>query len=125
LTGLKPGSTATKCITVTYSGNLASSVKLYGASYTGTLGTYLNLSIDQGTGATNAACASYSNTGSIYSGTLAGFVGASSNFGNGIGTFTPSATATASYRFTYTVQDTNSAMNLTSTVGFTWEVQNT
>src|SRR4051794_9534286 len=42
---LKPGSTGSKCIVVTSSGSLASTVKLYGTSHTTTksLSDYLNL----------------------------------------------------------------------------------
>jgi hypothetical protein len=125
-TGLKPNSTAAKCITVTYTGTLASSVKLYATSYTGTLGTYLNLTVEQGTGGSYSSCAGFTPGSTIYSGTLSGFAGASTGFANGVGSFTPSSNPTSAvYRFTYTVQDNNSAQGLSSTCGFTWEAQNT
>jgi hypothetical protein len=124
-TGLKPGSTATKCIAVTYTGNLASSVKLYPASYTGTLGTYLDLTVEQGTGGGFAGCGGFSGT-TIYSGTLANIVSNSTGFTTGVGNWTPSANPTTQvYRFTYTLEDNNAAKNLTSTCAFTWEDQNT
>jgi hypothetical protein len=125
-TGLKPNATAAKCITVTYTGNLASSVKLYATSYTGTLGTYLNLTVEQGTGGSYSSCTGFTTGSTLYSGTLAGFAGAKVDFSTGVGSFAPSTNgSTAVYRFTYTVQDTNSAQGLSSTCGFTWEAQNT
>lgn len=131
-TGLKPGSTATKCINVTSTGTLASAVKLYGTSYTTTngLGSALAFSITQGTGSTSATCTGFtadtSNSG-VYSGTLAGFSAATS-FNNGLGTWTPTGTAseTKSYRLVYTVDPNaaNSVQGGTAAIGFTWEAQN-
>jgi hypothetical protein len=125
-TGLKPGSTGANCITVTYTGNLAASVKLYATGYTGTLGTYLNLTVEQGTGGSFGSCTGFSAGSTLYTGTLSGFAGAKVDFASGVGSFAPSTNgATAVYRFTYTLQDTNSAQGLSSTCGFTWEAQNT
>src|SRR4051794_14461644 len=44
----KPGDTVTSCIRVTYSGTLASDVKLYTADPIGAIGPYVNLTIDPG-----------------------------------------------------------------------------
>ena len=51
---LKPGATGTKCIVVTSTGSLASTVKLYGTSYATTkaLADNINLKVEEGTGAT-------------------------------------------------------------------------
>ncbi|WP_375400807.1 TasA family protein [uncultured Amnibacterium sp.] len=131
-TGLKPGSTATKCIAVTSTGSLASAVKLYGSSYTTTngLGSALNLTITQGTGATTSSCSGFvadTSNSSVYTGTLAGFSAATS-FSNGLGTWTPTGTAseTKAYRFVYTVDPSaaNSVQGGTAAIGFTWEAQN-
>src|SRR4051812_14821352 len=126
VSGLKPGSTGFKCIAVTYTGNIASSVKLYATGYTGTLGTYLNLTIETSTVGSFSSCGAFSSPTTIYNGTLAGFVAASTSFGTGVGVFTPASNPTTLvYRFTYTLQDDNNAKNLSSTCGFTWEAQNT
>ncbi len=124
-TGLTPNRTAAKCITVAYTGNIASSVKLYATGYTGTLGTYLALTVEQGTGAGHSSCTGFSGS-TIYAGTLAGFAGAKVDWASGVGSFTPSSNgATAVYRFTYTLQDNDSAQDLSSACSFTWEAQNT
>jgi hypothetical protein len=126
VTGLKPGSTGSNCITVTYTGSVASSVKLYATGYTGTLGTYLNLTVEQGTGGSFGSCGSFVAGSTLYTGTLAGFATAKVDWASGVGSFTPSSNPTSAvYRFTYTLQDNNSAQNLSSTCGFTWEAQST
>jgi hypothetical protein len=127
-TGLGGGATGTKCIKVDYTGTLASTVKVYATgALTGTgLGTYIDLTIEEGTGGTFASCTGFSSGGTIYSGTLAAFVSAPhTNFGNGVGTWAPSGTASKVYRFVYTVQSNNAAQGLNVTAGFTWEAQNT
>lgn len=49
MTGMKPGSTQTRCVKVTYatSGGLSSTMRLYGAT-TGTLGQYLSVKVVRG-----------------------------------------------------------------------------
>jgi hypothetical protein len=124
-TGLKPGDTGAKCILVTYGGSLAATVKLYSA-VTGTLGQYLDLTVEQGTGGTSSGCGSFAAESTLYSGTLSGFGTAATNFANGVGSWTPGgAGATKAYRFTYTLQNNNAAQGLSASATFTWEAQNT
>jgi hypothetical protein len=129
LTNLIPGSTGSKCIVVTYSGTVAASVKLYrtAASYTGTLGSYLDLTIEQGTGGSFAGgCGAFISAATLYTGTLAGFSSSATSFASGLGTFTPTGTGQVSvYKFTYTLQDDNSAQGLSGGIGLTWEARNT
>jgi hypothetical protein len=131
-TVLKPGSTGVKCILVSYSGTLAANVKLYGTGKTATnsLDTYLDLTVEQGTGATSASCAGFvqdAGAPNIYTGTLAGFAAAYTNFGTGFGTFSPAGAGTRAYRVTYTVDAATpgSAAGSTASMGLTWESQNT
>lgn len=93
-TGLKPGSTGTKCIAVTSTGSLASAVKLYGTApaTTNALSTSINLTVTQGTGGSFGSCTGFTAlaTGSsIYTGTLAAFGTAATTFATGLGTWTP------------------------------------
>lgn len=131
--GLKPGSTGTKCIAVTSTGTLPSAVKLYGTSYSGTnvLSQNINLTVVQGTGGGFASCTGFTPLGTgatVYSGTLAGFASAATNFGSGLGTWAPTGTGseTRSFQFTYTVDPAtpNTAQGGTAAIGFTWEAQN-
>ncbi len=132
-TGLKPGSTGTKCIAVTSSGSLASDVNLYGTSEatTNALSTYIHLSIVQGTGGTSGSCTGFAPlaTGSsLYNGTLANFATTSTNYATGLGTWAPTGTApeTRTYEFIYTVDAAtpNTSQGGTASIGFTWEAQN-
>jgi hypothetical protein len=132
-TGLKPGSTGTKCIVVTSSGNLASTVKLYGtgAATTNALSSSINLTITQGTGGSFGSCTGFTPLGSgssVFSGTLAGFASAATGFASGLGTWAPtgSGTETRTFQFTYTLDAAapNSTQAGTASIAFTWEAQN-
>ncbi|MBF4606002.1 hypothetical protein [Curtobacterium sp. VKM Ac-1393] len=132
-TGLKPGSTGTNCITVTSTGSLPSAVKLYStnAATTNNLAANINLSVEQGTGGGFGSCSGFTpaaTSGTLYSGTVAGFSTASTNYATGVGTWTPTGSASESrvYRFTYTVSSTapNTVQGGTAALGFTWEAQN-
>jgi hypothetical protein len=126
---LKPGSTASKCITVTSSGSLASNVKLYStkASFTSTndLGAHIDLVITEGTGG-NSACEGFKPEVKIYSDTLAA-LSKKTAFADGAGTWAPAGgPATRTYQITYTLNQgaPNTTMNSTAAIGFTWEAQN-
>jgi hypothetical protein len=132
-TGLKPGSTGANCITVTSTGTLPSTVKLYGtnAATTNALASNINLTVEQGTGGGFGSCTGFtaaSTNGTLYSGTVAGFGSASTNFATGVGTWAPTGSGSESrvYRFTYTVSSTapNTVQGGTAALGFTWEAQN-
>jgi hypothetical protein len=131
-TGLKPGSTGSKCITVTYNGSLAAAVDLYGTGKTATnaLDTYITLTVEQGAGGNFAGCTGFVlDTGATntFTGTLATFASTHSNFATGFGTFAPTGSGQAkTYRITYTVSAAapNSTMGSTASIGLTWEAQN-
>ena len=80
LEGLKPGSTASRCIAVSYgsSGGLASTVRLYGAT-TGALAPHLNVKVVRGAFA-GAAPAGGACTGFVAGGGAALFDGALSDY---------------------------------------------
>jgi hypothetical protein len=127
---LKPGATGTKCIAVTSTGSLPATVKLYGTSYstTNALATYLNLKVEEGTGATTGSCAGFTGASTAYDGTLAAFGTSKTSFATGVGTWAPtgSGTETKSYRVTYTLSAStpDSAQGGAVTLGLTWESQN-
>ena len=79
LSNAKPGDSATGCIKVSYTGTLASNVRLYGTVATGTLAPYLTLTVTRGTKAAGLRrrCSGFTadstnyigaGTGVIYSG---------------------------------------------------------
>jgi hypothetical protein len=118
---LKPGSTGTKCIAVTSTGSLASTVKLYGTNpaTTNGLSASLNLTITQGTGGGFGSCTGF---------TPAGFGSSATNFATGLGTWAPtgSGSETRVFQLSYTLDPAtpNSAQGGTASIGFTWEAQN-
>ena len=127
VTGMKPGSTGQACIKVTYSGTLASTVKVYGTGETATnsLDTYLTFSIDEGSsGATTfPSCTGFVLSANVYNSTLNLIA---STFGTGYGSWAPTGTASRDYRVTYTLSSSapNSTMNSSASVTLTWEAQN-
>jgi len=130
-TGLKPGSTGSKCIAVTSSGTLPSAVKLYGTSYatTNALATYVTVTVDEGTGGTFAGgCTGFTSGTQIYNGTLAAFGTGKTTYATGVGAWAPtgSANETKVYKITYTLSPTtpDSSQGGTAALGFTWEAQN-
>ena len=129
LTGMKPGDTATKCVNVTYTGSLAADVKLYGTVGGTGLATYLDTTVDVGTGAAGGAttsCSGFTLGSNLHNGTLAAFGTAYTDYSNGAGGFTGATNpSTRSYRVTVTLQDNNLAQGKTASVAFTWEAQNT
>ncbi|MGN6415404.1 hypothetical protein [Flexivirga sp.] len=132
-TNLKPGATGTKCIAVTSTGSLPSAVKLYGTNpaTTNALSSSINLTITQGTGGGFGSCTGFTpaTTGpTVYSGTLAGFGSAASNYATGLGSWAPtgSGSDTRVFQVTYTLDPAtpNTAQGGTASVGLTWEAQN-
>ena len=136
LSAAKPGDSDTSCIEVTYTGTIASAVRLYGTT-TGTgLDPYLNLEITRGTttspfdSCTNFTpdATGYGNGGNgiIYSGTLQNFP---DTYAAGI--VDPLAASHESwttnekhaYKFVVTVQDNDAAQGKNATQQFTWEAR--
>ncbi len=129
-TNLKPGSTGVKCIAVTSTGSLASTVKLYGTTYstTNSLADYLNVKVEQGTGATSASCTGFTGASTLFDSTLTSFATTKTSFATGVGTWAPTGTAseTKAFKITYTLSTStpDAAQGGTAAVGFTWESQN-
>jgi hypothetical protein len=126
-TGLVPGSTGSNCITVTYSGNVATTVKLYASASAdaSSVAQYLDLTIQEGTGGGFGSCGSFSAGSTIYSGTLSTFTSTKTAYGSGVGSWAPSSSSTKVYKITYTLNaSTPSAKQGTSTTAtFQWESQ--
>jgi len=127
VSNLKPTSTGSKCIAVTYSGNLASSIKLYATPVTGTLAAYLDIVIEEGSVGTFANCGAFSATATPYTGTLSAFGTGHGTYATGVGTWTPSSTSTKVFKFTYTLNAAtpDSQQGASAAATFIWEAQNT
>ena len=129
-TNLKPGSTGTKCIAVTSTGSLASTVKLYatGPASTKNLAAHLDVTISQGSGGTFGDCAGFVPAATVFAGTLDQLGKTATGFASGIGDWTPSGkgSETRTYQIVYTVngQAPDSTQGGTAALGLTWEAQN-
>jgi len=127
--GLVPSSSGSKCIKVTYTGNVTSAVKLYVASSSGSLATYLDVVVQEGSGVGNvgdfSSCGAFSGT-TVYSGTLAGMASTTTTFGSGVGTFAPTGSGQFKvYKFTYTLNAStpDSQQSQSASATFQWESQ--
>ncbi len=128
VSGLKPGSTDFKCIRVNKTGDLDGTVKLYGTDRTtptNTLPTYLDIRVEQGTGAvTGGSCSNFVAGGTVYNSTLDGFT--ASSFATGYDNWAVAAgNQSRTYRFTYTLRTDapNSTQGLSTGIRFVWEAQ--
>jgi len=138
---LSPGASSSGCIKVTYTGSLASAVRMY-ASTTGSLAQYLNLTITRGTqtSPTFPSCTGFSadsanyigaGAGVMYSGTLSNLASTYTNFASGLVDAPGSPQSWGggsahSYMLTVSLPAgaPSAAQGLSSTATFTWEAQN-
>lgn len=137
LTDAVAGNSDTSCITVTSSGSLPSTVRLYGSTGGTGLDQYLTLTITRGT-TTSAfdSCAGFTadatdhtgaGAGVIYSGSLRDFPDSwTAGLSDPTAPSPESWTAGEShaYRFVVTMGSDAAARGLTATQTFTWEARN-
>ncbi|GGJ94290.1 hypothetical protein GCM10010123_25170 [Pilimelia anulata] len=134
VSGMAPGQTASNCIVISYTGAIASTVKLYTANYNATDGAadgatapnWLRMHIQVGTGTCGAPVGLTSVTAGAPGDTMT-TVSGKTNFGNGYGTGWTNATGgdTRVFRFTYTLDSAapNTAQSDGITTDFVWEAQ--
>ena len=130
---VSPGSTGTKCVTVTSNGTLPSVVKLYGAneSTTNALDSYLTLTVRVGTATSTAggACTGFSSTGTVFPAAhLSTFP--TSGYSTGLGTtWSPAGSPGESkvFQFEYTLDGAapTSTQGGSAHIDFVWEAQTT
>jgi hypothetical protein len=134
LTNQTPGTVASKCIEVTYTGSLDSAVKLYTLSTPDPTANYINLKITPGTQTTPVfpSCTGFTAAagGAIYNGDLAAFATAHSDWSNGLALNSGASATWAQgdivvYKIEVNVIDDPLAQGATSGLhDFTWEAQN-
>jgi hypothetical protein len=140
LTNGKPGSVATGCIQVSYTGTLPANVKLYGTGGGTGLNQYLNLVVTRGTFSGTPAAGSCTGftadatnyisqgAGVIYSGTLANWPASASTALSDPTAASPATWATGTshgYQLQATLGSSTAAQGLTGTETFTFEADNT
>ena len=135
VSSLVPGQSEQKCIVVTYSGSLAAAVKLYAEGYSSSraLGSYVNLVVQEGSGATFAgsgpsSCPGFSASGTVYSGTVDDFAATRTGYATGVGSFAPSGAGQSRvYRFSYTLDGAvpDGVQSGTASLQFVWQANST
>ena len=127
-----------RCIVLTYTGSLDSTVRLYGSTAGSGLADYVNLTVTRGTlpGPSFSSCAGFTadpvdhrglGNGVIYDGTLTGFA---DNYAGGLvdaSAGSPENWQTGevhAYRFQVTLTNDDAAQGLDATQSFTWEARN-
>lgn len=139
LSGMAPSDpTTTRCIVVTYSGSLPSTVRLYGTTGGTGLATHLNLKVTRGTIASpsGSSCTGFTadavnhrslGAGVLFDSTLAAYP---DDYATGLvdaTTATPESWTTGearAYRFDVTLADNDAAQGKDATQVFTWEARN-
>jgi predicted ribosomally synthesized peptide with SipW-like signal peptide len=132
VTNMVPGDSVTDCIVVTYQGAITdpAAVRLYSGGYTdsGDFDTYLNLTIEEGTGGSFGDCTGFTLQNTIETGgTLSDFDTAHTSYATGAGVWDPSGTPESkTYRVTVELDsaapDAEQGESVTA-LTFTWEVQ--
>lgn len=123
-TGVQPGDTGSKCLLVTYTGNVTAGVRLYVQALTGTLGPYLTVTLEQGTGGTYASCGSFAAGVTAPGVTMSALAAARTNWATGFGTWAPTAAAqTMAYRISWAIAADNNAAGKTAGLTLRWEAQ--
>ncbi len=119
-----PGVPVVDCITLTYSGTLTpADIRMYATS-SGTLATYLDTTVEIGTGGSFGDCTGFTPGSTIYTGTLSNFSTTHTNWATGLATFTAATNPTSqTLRFSVDVQNNPLAQGQTASADFTWEAQ--
>jgi hypothetical protein len=125
LSGIQPGDTGQRCITVTYTGTLPTAgARLYVGALTGTLGPYVTATVEQGTGGSFGSCAGFAME-TTTTATLSSLAGTYTSFGTGFGTWAPTGSGQSrTYRISWNLAWDNNAANRTAGLTLTWEAQN-
>lgn len=123
-TNLTGGASTQRCIEISYSGTVDAPVRLYSGSVTGALASYLDTTIEVGSGGAFPDCTGFVPSSTVFSGTLAAFGATHTNWSDGLATHTATTpTSSVVFRITVQVQNSAAAMNKTAGADFTWEAQ--
>ncbi len=126
-TGLVPGSAGSNCITVSYSGSVAATVRFYASASTdaAAVAAYLDLTIQEGTGGGFGTCTGFTPTSTPYTGTLATFITTKASYGTGVGAWNATSGTARVYKVTYALNAAtpNTKQGATTTATLQWEAQ--
>ena len=125
--GLVPGSSGSNCITVTYTGTVPTTVRLYASasSDASSVASYLDLTIQEGNGGNFGNCTGFTAATTLYTGTLATFTSSKTSYATGTGTWAPITAASRVYKVSYTLNSAtpNTKQGAITTATLQWEAQ--
>lgn len=125
--GLVPGASGANCLAVTYSGDVATSVRLYASASAdvSSVAQYLDVVIEVGAGGGFGSCGAFVASSTIYSGTLSDFTTVKDSWANGVPGWSPSGPGSRVYKVSYTLNAAtpSAKQGATTTATFTWEAQ--
>ena len=124
-----PGSSIDRCIKVSYTGTLDSTVKLFMSTPIGAVGPYVDLRVEAGTQATSTFpnCTGFTPAATVFTGTLAGFQTTHGAAASGLA-YSPNGAGpwrnndSVVYRVTLTLQNTArpAGADFSGTHTYTW-----
>ncbi|MFG2078383.1 hypothetical protein [Nonomuraea maritima] len=132
VTNMVPGQTGSRCIEITSASSVPVNVRMYSdttAVPANDISTYIDLTVEDGTGGTFDSCGGFTPTGSAdFTGTLAQLTSTRTDYGNGLGPYPLDGTPpdTLSFRITWTFQadaPPSAQSGSTPNVAFIWEAQ--
>ena len=128
VSGLKPGTTGTRCVKVTSTSSLPTVVRLYGTGRSSSNGMSANLSlkVELGTGGSSGSCTGFAPSSTPYNGTLGALP--TDSYATGVGPWTTTVKSGGDsrvYRITCTLAAgaPTSVQGGTATITFVWEAQ--
>lgn len=123
-TNMSPGNPVVECIKVTYAGSLLDAdVKMYATS-TGALDTYLDTTIEVGSGGGFGDCTTFSPSATIFDDTLENLSSGHANWSTGLPVYTATRSPESrTIRITVDVRNDPGAQNQTAGAEFHWEAQ--
>lgn len=132
VTGMQPGDTGTRCITVSYTGSVTSAIQLYAAGVSGSTALANDLSLVISTSpvasaASDPTCANSYTWTQAWTGSLKTF-DTFTGYSNPVPlstSWTPGGTDHRAFKIVYTFTPTTPVQGTTTTSTFTWEARNT
>lgn len=129
-TGLEPGAAGSRCIAVTSTGSLDSTVRFFADAPTGTtLADAITMTVTQGTGGGFGDCTGFTPAAAdatVFDGSLSTLASTASDFDSGLGDWTAGEGETRTFKIDWTVDEdaANDTQGESAGVDFVWEARN-
>ena len=122
LSGLTPGQTESRCITVSHDGAVPDGIRLIGGSGGGGLDAYLHLTVERGSGGRFGDCSDFTGV-PVFDGSLGDFVSSHHDYDTGVVASTPVQSGSTIFRLQVTLDDVTAAQGGTATASFAWQAR--